>query len=699
MERGRLNNNFLIYLVVTACFFSIIVFFLVARYINAKSEAYQGQLDEFYSLASTSIKTMEQNVTTKINALYALRDTIRVYDDELTLERFSELSRRIRKRTTGIGALEFVPKIMREERGGFEQRIRNEGIEGYTIKEIALGGILLNSRDKDVYFPILYIEPLDKALLGFDAISHPQHRNYVRKALKTRRPVIRTRVELVEAQGRYDGLLIMLTETDTDDPIQRDNMIAAVLNMNDFVASTFSDSIKENLEIYVFDLMDQEDTTPLYSLNQKEALKKRYELESLKNRKYPFQIVKFNVADRNWIIYLSPRNAIEPLTNQFYIWSWTIVFLFTLFFMVFMIFLHMNKFTKAFESNLYHLNLKFQAIIENTLDGIVTVDSSGLVQSFNKSAGKIFGYRAEEVLGKDIQMLIKNFPQYISTPDDGVIRTEQEVHGITRSGREVPLRLGITDVNALNQHLYIAILQDVSEKKRMDKMKDNFMSTVNHELRTPLTSIHGGVKLLEKLHKDSLSSDAQKLLRIIESNTDRIISLVNDILDIQKIESGELRLEFSPVDLAEIITESIQEIRIYAQEYDVVINSAIPDHQVLVEGNAGRLSQVMNNLLSNAIKFSSRGETVEVIVNVKKDKKIACVRVIDHGIGISENFRHKLFQRFTREDSTVTSRTQGSGLGLNISKAIVEQHNGAIGVESKKGKGSEFFFELPLLDD
>ena len=677
----------------------MIVFFLVGRYINAKNETYQGQINEFYNLASTSIKTMEQNVITKINALYTLRETIRIYGDELTLERFSDISRHIRKRTSGIGTLELVPKVMRQERHEFEQKAREEGLDGYIIKEITPEGKLLKSSEKDVYFPILYIEPMEKMLPGFDAKSHPLHRIYINKALKTRMPVIRTRVELVEAQGRYDGILVMMTESGPDDVRESENIIAAVLNMNNFVASNFSESIKENLELYVFDLLDEDDTTPLYSLNQKGDLEQGRELETLKKRESPYQIVEFNVADRKWVVYMSPTQELIPLTSQLYIWGMTILFLFCCYFVVFLIFIRMNRFTRTFESNLYHLNLQYQAIIENTLDGIVTVSSSGVIQSFNISAEKIFGYRANDVIGKDIKLVISNFLLCLSSSDGDVVRTEREVYGTTKSGRKVPLRLGITDVRSMNQRLYIAILQDISEKKRMDKMKDNFMSTVNHELRTPLTSIYGGVQLIETLHKDSLNPDAQKLLKIVASNTYRVTKLVNDILDIQKIESGDLQLEFAPIDIVQVVSDSIVDMRIYAQEYGVVVNSAVPDQQIMVKGDAGRLSQVMNNLLSNAIKFSSRGDAVDVQIKVRKDDGEVSVTITDRGIGISEGFKSKLFQRFAREDSTASSSTQGTGLGLSISKSIIEQHHGIIGVDSAQGKGSTFFFELPLYKD
>ena len=700
MGKSDLKDRSVVYLILIAVFFSVIVLVLTGRYINAQKESYRRQVDEFYNMASTGIRAIEHSITTKINSIYVMQDAIRIYGEELTLEKFTPLAERIMRRTNGIYALEWAPEIRRNERERYEQKARNEGLAGFTIRDIDKNGKMIVASERDVYFPIYYIAPMEgnEMLLGYDAQSNPGHARYMEKAIESREIVVSTRVELIEARGHYDGVIVLLTESDPMDINKSDNLLAVVFKINELVASTLSNSLKHNLQIHVYDIQNQDDKYPLYSLNGRADAKGDNELHSLKRRESLNQVVELSVGDRQWAVYISPRETIVPPGNSILIWLMTLAGLSTAFYFVFFIFYRTRRSSKKIESHLYNLNLQYQAIVENTLDGIVTVSQSGIIQSFNMSAEKIFGYRPDEMIGEDINRLIKDFVLSFSSPGGDIVRSEQEVCGMTRSGKTIPLRVGVTGVKTEQQHLYIAILQDISEKKRIENMKDQFMSTVNHELRTPLTSIYGGLQLLEKLHIDSLNESARKLLSIVLSNTNRIILLVNDILDVQRIELDEIQLNTSNLDLCPIISDAVRDIRIFAHENGVNINTALPNQKVMVSGDEGRLLQVMNNLLSNAIKFSASGSSVEVLLKANEKEKSVCVKIVDQGVGISDAFKDKLFQRFAREDNSATRKTQGTGLGLSICKAIVEQHHGTIGASSKKGMGSTFFFELPLSD-
>lgn len=234
---------------------------------------------------------------------------------------------------------------------------------------------------------------------------------------------------------------------------------------------------------------------------------------------------------------------------------------------------------------------------------------------------------------------------------------------------------------------------DITELKRIDRMKSEFVSTVSHELRTPLTSIRGSLGLVAGGMAGKLPDSAMKLIDIAKNNCERLIRLTNDILDIEKIESGKMKLDLQPMALMPLMTQAVAATEGYglANKVTLALHGNEPDLQVNVE--ADRLTQVVTNLLSNALKFSPAGGTVDVHV-VRAGLGVR-VEVRDHGPGIPEEFRTRIFQKFSQADSSDTRQKGGTGLGLNISRAIVERMGGTIGFDTQLGEGTTVFFELP----
>jgi signal transduction histidine kinase len=221
-----------------------------------------------------------------------------------------------------------------------------------------------------------------------------------------------------------------------------------------------------------------------------------------------------------------------------------------------------------------------------------------------------------------------------------------------------------------------------------------FISTVSHELRTPLTSIKGS---LELLGQDPGGNEARRarLLDIAARNSDRLLTLVNELLDLQRVESGELALNFAEVSLAEIAQEALASTRGVAQRAEVTCRVAPSslESDVRVRADAQRVQQVLINLVGNAIKFSGPGQAVTL--QWTADESAARVEVVDEGVGIAPGFLERVFERFAQADGSTTRHYEGSGLGLAICKALVEGHGGEIGVRSVVGEGSTFFFTLP----
>lgn len=239
----------------------------------------------------------------------------------------------------------------------------------------------------------------------------------------------------------------------------------------------------------------------------------------------------------------------------------------------------------------------------------------------------------------------------------------------------------------------IGVALDITEKQKVEKLKSEFVSTVSHELRTPLTSIRGALGLLAGGVTGAIPDPAKGLVDIALKNSERLGRLINDILDIEKIESGKVDFTFLELDLRRVIEQSIEANRGYGETLGVGFElGECPEH-ARVLGDEDRLMQVLANLLSNAAKFSPRGETVTL--SVEPRGSFLRVGVRDRGPGIAEEFKDRIFQRFAQADASDTRQRGGTGLGLAVSKAIVERHHGHIGFENEAEGGTTFFFELP----
>jgi len=349
--------------------------------------------------------------------------------------------------------------------------------------------------------------------------------------------------------------------------------------------------------------------------------------------------------------------------------------------------------------------MRQRSIVENIVDGLITIDEKGIVASFNPAAENIFGYQAEEVIGKNIKMLMPDpfhsehdgyLNNYHQTRNKKIIGIGREVEGQRKDGSVFPLDLAVGEMLIEGKKMFTGVVRDITERKQVDKMKNEFISTVSHELRTPLTSIRGSLGLISGGAVGELPEQAQEMLKIAGNNTERLLILINDILDIQKIESGQMAFSFESLDIMSFLEQAIAENAAYGDQHDVkfVIANVVPNARVFADKD--RMMQVMANLMSNAAKFSSDGEIVEISATQCHDGLLR-ISVTDHGMGIPEEFQPKLFDKFTQSDSSDTRQKGGTGLGLSITKVIIEKHGGTIGFISKKDEGATFYVDLPEL--
>jgi len=346
---------------------------------------------------------------------------------------------------------------------------------------------------------------------------------------------------------------------------------------------------------------------------------------------------------------------------------------------------------------------RLQTVLDNAADGVITLNPDGTVESFSKGAESAFGYRAADVVGQHIALLLPQSPAPEGAgkenPAGAVWRIGGgEVTARRRDGSEFPAELSISEVVLDEAPLFVGIVRDLTERKKVDRLKSEFIATVSHELRTPITSIRGSLSLVLGGVAGEVPRETQMMLEIAHNNSVRLLHLVNDILDMEKIEAGKMVFNMKPLDITEVVAQSIAANQGYADQHQVRFVLAPASQAAMVNADSDRLSQVMANLLSNAAKWSNPDDEVSIAVRRERDK--VRVAVTDHGSGIPEEFRERIFSKFSQADgSDSRNKSTGTGLGLSITKKIVEHLGGDIGFDSQVGVGTTFYFDLPVLEN
>jgi len=370
---------------------------------------------------------------------------------------------------------------------------------------------------------------------------------------------------------------------------------------------------------------------------------------------------------------------------------------------------------------------RLAAIVDSSQDAIISKTLDGVIASWNASAEKLFGYSAAEAIGQPITLIIPVDQLDVETQFLHWLRQGESIQRYEtvrrrKDGTLVEISLTLSPVKDAQGTIVGAskIARDITEQRTLDRMKNEFISIVSHELRTPLTAIRGSLGLILRGVYDKKPDKKHRMIEIAAEQSDRLVRLVNDILDLQRLESGSMKLALQACDAAALMQQAADAMRSYAEEHQVHLS--VTPLPVSVWAAPDAIIQILTNLLSNAIKFSDAGSQIDLAVAVMESGKQggssvddvgrkppsaalssprphpqAVFSIQDQGRGIPAEKLETVFERFQQVDASDSRDKGGTGLGLAICRQIVAQHGGRIWVESVLGKGSTFYFTLPLV--
>ena len=350
---------------------------------------------------------------------------------------------------------------------------------------------------------------------------------------------------------------------------------------------------------------------------------------------------------------------------------------------------------------------RLRMVLEHIPDAVIAFDAAGRIQWLNPAGELMFGRSRQSASGQPIALLIPALADELDWP---VTQPQAELEGssplpwtarrdtlegVKPGGAEFPIETALVQTRVEGDRIGVCVCRDLTEVQRVERMKHEFVSMVSHELRTPLTSIRGSLSMLADGTAGELQPAVQRLVNLAHDNSERLVALVNDILDFEKLRAGEVRMQIEPLDLVDCVQAAAEACEGYAETHRVKLLPQRSAEAVPVLGDMQRIGQVLANLLSNAVKFSPAEGAVQVVAGVHDGE--GRVWVIDAGPGVPPAFVDRLFEPFAQAEGLNARKRGGTGLGLAISRAMMEQMGGRIGLEPQRpGQGAAFWIALPL---
>lgn len=339
-----------------------------------------------------------------------------------------------------------------------------------------------------------------------------------------------------------------------------------------------------------------------------------------------------------------------------------------------------------------------EAVIRSISDGLVVVDAKGNVMMMNPAAEKLLGMSGKSKMGRPLTENLRE-EQLVSLVKTGQERKSKEIELVSQQDETKKILRAssavIEDADGKTVGM-VSVLSDITKQRELDELKANFVASVTHELRTPLVAMDKSIALILNKDAGELSGPQEEILTIAQRNLKRLSFLINDLLDLSKLEARKMALSRQASSLEKIILDAAEGLTNWAKTKEIEIIKRIPQGLPDVDVDPNRIIQVFNNLMGNAIKFTPHGGNVTIEARMGSDNSYLEVSILDTGIGITKENLPKVFDKFYQIGERSPADVSGTGIGLSIAKEIVELHGGRIWVESEKGKGAKFNFTLPI---
>lgn len=609
----------------------------------------------------------------------------------------------IEKYFPGVQGVGYAQWLTPEDKDRFIRQVRAEGFHDFVVRP---------EGSRPVYTSIVYLEPFssrNQRAFGYDMYSEPTRHAAMQQALESGKAAMSGRVTLLQ-ETKTDvqyGFLMYLPvykRSSTTVEERRNNIVGFVYSpfrIRDLMEGILGTDTPE-LEFEIFDSTTVDDERSMLKMGPIGIDENEEE--------FNFEFVRqIEIAGHIWTIRFKPSSYFSQFnsTSQPLLVAIGGIVIDFLLFMIILSLARLRKnatiIAETTAKKLGESEQLFKAITDTANDGIVSADDTGRITYINKSAETMFGYALGEIIGRHIEIFIppeflerhrNGFQHYVVTKERKTTGKPVALTAIRKDGSTFPIELSIASSQNDDKIQVNAVIRDITEQIKVDRLKNEFISTVSHELRTPLTAIGGSLSIVNSGTFGSLPPKAVAMLETSQRNVDRLANLINELLDMDKIEHDALSMNMQDCDVGGLIVKSVVDNSTLAEKSCIAIELGDIVHE-RIEVDPSRFHQVMSNLISNAIKFSAAGQSVSISA-VRAGDRIK-ISVVDHGSGIPAEFRPRIFNKFAQADSSDRRAKSGSGLGLNITKSLIERFGGSIDYVSEPGRTTVFFFYLPIV--
>jgi PAS domain S-box-containing protein len=655
------------------------------------------------------IKAIRRNITANLQVL----DSVKAFynaSSHINRQEFTTFITPLLFNHRNIQAIEWIPYISHQERSLYKKKAEMDGLQDFSIKEKNTSGELILAKKREHYFPVYYVEPMlgNEKVLGFDLASNNKRLIALDKAKLSGEKAATAKITLIQESKTQNGILVF-------NPIYNNNLVIngtgkqpvlqgfvlLVLKAGDLIADT-SIGEKGSLLLYVEDVTDANNIETIYGA---QSLNSTFSHEEV-----------ISVAGRTWRILIHNNIKENPLILS----AWLILICGTIVSgLIAGGIAHLIRRREVVEQLVHSRTAELKAseeqyrtVVENAVDGLLTIDEIGTIETFNNAAQRIFGYSVAEVIGENIKILMPDpyhsehdgyLKNYRDTGVKKIIGIGRYVEGKRKDGSIFPIDLSISEMKFGNTKKFSGIVRDVSERVALEKERERFIGKLtdsneelarfafvcSHDLQEPLRMVRSFSEKLQEHLVEGLKGDVkgQRYFHFVIDGAERAQTLITDILAYSSISSDTKILE--EVNLEEIIKVIKKNMLdcIDGKKGEITFD-ALP----ILQGNKTQLFQLFQNLINNGLKYQKPEVTPHVHVGVEETETHWIFAIRDNGIGMEERHLKKIFDVFQRLHRR--SQFAGTGVGLSICKKVAERHDGIIWVESEKGIGSTFYVKL-----